>query len=72
MPGFGVRYSFTDLGPDTYFIPVIRYAISVAGRSHEAEHPASTDFAETEYWPIGALVPASLVSRITRARPLFE
>ncbi|MGH6822059.1 MAG: transporter [Methylocella sp.] len=31
MPGFGVRYSFTDLGPDTYFVPVIRYALSVAG-----------------------------------------
>jgi len=31
MPGFGVRYSFLDLGPDTYFVPVIRYAISVAG-----------------------------------------
>jgi len=31
MPGFGVRYSFVDLGPDTYFVPVIRYAVSVAG-----------------------------------------
>jgi hypothetical protein len=31
MPGLGVRYSFTDLGPDTYFVPVIRYALSVAG-----------------------------------------
>jgi hypothetical protein len=31
MPGFGVRYSFADLGPDTYFVPVIRYALSVAG-----------------------------------------
>jgi hypothetical protein len=30
MPGLGVRYSFTDLGPDTYFVPVIRYALSVA------------------------------------------
>jgi hypothetical protein len=27
----GVRYSFADLGPDTYFVPVIRYALSVAG-----------------------------------------
>jgi hypothetical protein len=26
-----VRYSFIDLGPDTYFVPVIRYALSVAG-----------------------------------------
>jgi hypothetical protein len=31
MPGLGVRYSFADLGPDTYFVPVIRYALSVAG-----------------------------------------
>jgi hypothetical protein len=31
MPGFGVRYSFTELGPDTYFVPVIRYAMSFAG-----------------------------------------
>jgi hypothetical protein len=31
MPGFGVRYSFLQFGPDTYFVPVVRYAISVAG-----------------------------------------
>jgi hypothetical protein len=31
MPGFGVRYSFLESGPDTYFVPVVRYAISVAG-----------------------------------------
>ena len=31
MPAFGVRYSFLELGPDTYFVPVVRYAISVAG-----------------------------------------
>ena len=31
VPGLGVRYSFADLGPDTYFVPVIRYALSVAG-----------------------------------------
>ena len=31
MPGFGVRYSFLDVGPDTYFVPVVRYAISFAG-----------------------------------------
>jgi hypothetical protein len=31
MPGLGVRYSFADVGPDTYFVPVIRYALSVAG-----------------------------------------
>jgi len=31
MPGLGVRYSFNDLGPDTYFVPVVRYDLSVAG-----------------------------------------
>ena len=31
MPGFGVRYSFLEAGPDTYFVPVVRYAISFAG-----------------------------------------
>ena len=31
MPGAGVRYSFLEFGPDTYFVPVVRYAISVAG-----------------------------------------
>jgi hypothetical protein len=31
MPGLGMRYSFTELGPDTFFTPVIRYALSVAG-----------------------------------------
>jgi hypothetical protein len=31
MPGFGIRYSFVDFGPDTYFVPVVRYAMSVAG-----------------------------------------
>jgi len=31
MPGFGLRYSFLELGPETYFVPAVRYAISVAG-----------------------------------------
>ncbi|MGH6875907.1 MAG: transporter, partial [Rhizomicrobium sp.] len=31
MPGLGVRYSFLEIGPDTYFVPVMRYAISFAG-----------------------------------------
>jgi len=31
MPGFGVRYSFLEFGPDTYFVPVVRYAMSFAG-----------------------------------------
>jgi hypothetical protein len=31
MPGFGIRYSFSDLAPDTYFVPSVRYAFSFAG-----------------------------------------
>ncbi|MGA7324894.1 MAG: transporter [Rhodomicrobium sp.] len=31
MPGLGVRYSFLELGPDNYFVPSLRYAVSVAG-----------------------------------------
>jgi hypothetical protein len=31
MPGLGVRYSFLEFGPDTYFVPVFRYATSFAG-----------------------------------------
>jgi len=31
MPGVGVRYSFLEIGPDTYFVPVVRYAVSFAG-----------------------------------------
>ena len=26
-----MRYSFPEIGPDTYFVPVVRYAISFAG-----------------------------------------
>jgi len=31
MPGFGMRYSFLEVGPETYFVPSVRYAMSVAG-----------------------------------------
>ena len=31
MPGFGVRYTFTELSMDTYFVPAMRYAVSFAG-----------------------------------------
>ena len=31
MPGFGVRYSFLEIGPDTFFVPVVRWAVSFAG-----------------------------------------
>ena len=31
MPGVGMRYSLPALGPDSYFVPAIRYAVSFAG-----------------------------------------
>jgi hypothetical protein len=31
MPGFGVRYAFPEIGPDTYFVAAVRYATSFAG-----------------------------------------
>ena len=31
MPAAGVRYSFLEAGSDTYFVPVVRYAISFGG-----------------------------------------
>jgi hypothetical protein len=31
MPGVGVRYSFLETGPENYFVPVVRYAVSFAG-----------------------------------------
>ncbi|MEW6436847.1 MAG: hypothetical protein AB1508_06725 [Pseudomonadota bacterium] len=31
MPLAGVRYSFLEIGPDTYFVPVVRYAIGFGG-----------------------------------------
>lgn len=31
MPGFGIRYSFLEVGNDTYFVPKLRYAISFGG-----------------------------------------
>ncbi len=31
MPRFGVRYMLFELGPDSYFVPSMRYALSVPG-----------------------------------------
>ena len=31
MPAAGVRYSFLEINLDTYFVPVVRYAISIGG-----------------------------------------
>ena len=35
LPGFGVRYSFLELGSNTYFVPKLRYAVSVGGDPSE-------------------------------------
>ncbi len=45
MPGFGVRYSFLELGDDTYFVPAMRYAVSVAGT------PAARDISALQMAP---------------------
>lgn len=45
MPGFGLRYSFLEIGPDTYFVPVIRYAMSFAG------NPMSRTISEPQIAP---------------------
>ncbi len=45
MPGFGVRYTFTELSKDTYFVPAIRYAVSFAG------DPAKRNIAEPQIAP---------------------
>jgi hypothetical protein len=31
MPGLGVCYVLPELGPDSYFVPAMRYAMSFAG-----------------------------------------
>lgn len=45
MPGIGARYSFLEFGSDTYFVPVVRYAISVAG------DPARRNISEPQIAP---------------------
>jgi hypothetical protein len=42
---FGMRYSFLEFGPDTYFVPVIRYAMSFAG------NPAARTISEPQIAP---------------------
>ncbi len=46
MPGFGIRYSFVDLGPDTYFVPAIRYALGISG------DPAVRNISEAQISPL--------------------
>jgi Putative MetA-pathway of phenol degradation len=45
MPGFGVRYSITEWGPDSYFVPVLRYAVSFAG------DPSRRNISEPQFAP---------------------
>jgi hypothetical protein len=45
MPGFGVRYTFTELSSDTYFVPAMRYAVSFAG------NPAKRNISEPQIAP---------------------
>ena len=45
MPGFGVRYTFTELSSDTYFVPAMRYAVSFAGS------PPKRDISEPQIAP---------------------
>jgi hypothetical protein len=45
MPGFGVRYSILELGSDSYFVPAMRYAVSVAGT------PSTRDISELQIAP---------------------
>lgn len=49
MPGFGVRYSLPELGADSYFVPVIRYAMSFAG------DPAARRISEAQIAPTSNL-----------------
>jgi hypothetical protein len=35
LPGFGVRYTFLERGSNTYFVPKLRYALSVGGDPSE-------------------------------------
>ncbi len=45
MPGFGVRYTFTELSSNTFFVPAMRYAISFAGS------PAARNISEPQIAP---------------------
>jgi Putative MetA-pathway of phenol degradation len=46
MPGFGVRYSFLELGDETFVVPQMRYAVSVAGTA------SSRDISELQIAPL--------------------
>jgi hypothetical protein len=50
MPGFAVRYSFLELGTDTYFVPVVRYAISVADNISEPQIAPTLNVGLPDHW----------------------
>jgi Putative MetA-pathway of phenol degradation len=45
MPGAGVRYTFLELGEDTFFVPKLRYAVSFAG------DPSRRNISEAQFAP---------------------
>lgn len=45
MPVIGVRYSFLEFGPNTYFVPKVRYAVSFAGE------PTRRNISEPQFAP---------------------
>jgi len=49
-PTVGFRYSFIEYGPNTYFVPKIRYALSVAG---DASRRNVTELQIAPTWSIG-------------------
>ncbi len=49
MPGFGFRYTFTELSQDTYFVPAMRYAVSFAG------NPITRNISEPQFAPTFSL-----------------
>jgi hypothetical protein len=45
MPVMGIRYSFLEFGPNTYFVPQFRYAVSFGG------DPSRKNISEPEFAP---------------------
>jgi hypothetical protein len=45
MPVVGIRYSFLEFGPNTYFVPKVRYAVSFGG------DPSRKKISEPEFAP---------------------
>ena len=54
MPGFGVRYSFLEFGDDTYFVPKMRYAVSLRSTASQSQRAANRT--DSQYRPSGSVV----------------